>query len=116
MSTLPTTLLIVLAVGLVVGVVLVLRRTDLPWPMIGLSALTSAVCFTVGGDTGADLKGPDVALVMGAVAGVATVASAILALAPHDRHRPRPSRLPILLSAAGTVLGAIGLVVSLLTS
>jgi hypothetical protein len=116
MSALLTTLLIVLAVGLVVGVVLVFRSTDLPWPMIGLAAFTSAVCFTVGGDTGANLSGPDLALVVGAVAGVATVASAILALTPHDMKRSRPSRLPVMLSAIGTVVGAVGLVVSLLTS
>ena len=116
MSTLLTTLLIVLAVGLVAGTVLVFRATDLPWPMIGLAAFTSAVCFTVGGDTGADLSGPDVALVVGALAGLATVASAILALTPHDKQRPHPSRLPIVLSGAGTVIGAVGLVVSLLTS
>jgi hypothetical protein len=116
MSTLLTTLLIVLAVGLLVGAVLVFRSSELPWPMIGLSAFTSGVCFTVGGDTGANLSGPDLALVVGAVAGVATVASAILALTPHDVQRARPSRLPMLLSAIGTVVGAVGLVISLLTS
>ncbi len=116
MSTLPTALLIVIAVALVIGVVVVLRTTTLPWPMIGLSALTSGICFTVGGDTGANQSGPDLALVMGAVAGVATVASAILALTPHDRQRPRPSRLPLLIPAVGTVVGATGLVISLLTS
>jgi hypothetical protein len=116
MSTIGSTLLVVLAIALVVGAVLVFRSTDLPWPMIGLSAFTSAVCFTVGGDTGADLSGPDVALVVAAAAGVTTVASAILALTPHDEQNPHPSRLPILLSGTGTVVGAIGLVVSLLTS
>ena len=116
MSTLPTVLLIAFAVALVIAVVVVLRTTTLPWPMIGLAALTSGVCFTVGGDTGADQRGPDLALVMGAVAGVATVASAILALTPHDKHRSRPSRLPMLLSAVGTVVAATGLVISLLTS
>jgi hypothetical protein len=116
MSTLLTTLLILLAVVFIVVAVLLLRSTDLPWPMIGLAALTSAVCFTVGGDTGADLNGPDLALVMGAVAGVATVAAAILALTPHDRGNERPSRLPVLLPAVGTVVAAVGLIISLLTS
>ena len=113
MTTLQTVLLILVAVALVVAAVYIFRSGNrLPWPSIGVAALTCAVCFTVGGDTGQDMTGPDLATVVGALAGVLAVASAIVALVPRER----PTRIPVLMSTLGTVVGAAGLLISLVTS
>jgi hypothetical protein len=117
MSTLVTIALIVVAVAIAAGALVVLRvGSGLPWPLLGFSALTCAVCFTVGGATGADLEGPDVATAMGAFAGVATIVAAIIALVPRDADVRGPSRVPLLLATAASVIGCAGLVVSLLTT
>ena len=116
MSTPVTVVLIVVAVVLAVGAAVVLRRgSGLAWPSLGISALTTGICFTVGGATGADLRGPDVATVMGALVGVATVAAAVISLVPRDVDGP-PSRVPVWIATCATVVGNIGLVISLLTT
>lgn len=115
MSTVQTALLIILAVAIAVVAVLLYRARLLPWPSIGLAAFTSAVCFTVGGDTGQDLPGPDVATVMGGVVGFLCVVSAILALIPRDPARAKPTRLPVVLSTVGIVAAALGLIFTLVT-
>lgn len=117
MSTPLTVALIAVAVAIAAGALVVLRTgSGLPWPLLGFSALTSAVCFTVGGATGADLKGPDLATVMGAFVGIATIISAIIALVPRDADVRGPSRVPLLLATAASVVGCAGLVVSVLTT
>jgi peptidoglycan/LPS O-acetylase OafA/YrhL len=117
MSTPLTVVLIAVAVAIAGGALVVLRTgSGLPWPLLGFSALTCAVCFTVGGATGADLKGPDLATVMGALVGVATIAAAIIALVPRDADVQGPSRVPPLLATAAAVIGCAGLVISVLTT
>jgi hypothetical protein len=117
MPTALTIVLVVVALGLAVGAVVVLLRSDgLPWPSLGVAALVSAVSFTVGGATGADLKGPNLATVTGAFVGIATVAAAIIALVPRDADSQRPSRVPLVVAAVAAVVGAAGLVISLLTT
>jgi drug/metabolite transporter (DMT)-like permease len=123
MSTPLTILLIAVAIALVAGAVLTfLRGSGLPFPSLGLSALTAAVCFTVGGATGKNLRGPDVATVMGALVGVLTVAAAIISLVPGAEDAPdapgaeQPPRVPILIATGAVVIGSVGLVVSLLTT
>ena len=107
--------LVVLAVALLVTAVLLVRSSSrLPWPAILVAALTAAICFTVGGDSGQDTSGPDIATVTGSIAGFVSVIAAVLSLAPK-RSRPedgRGPRTPILLSAAGIAVGAVGLLLS----
>jgi hypothetical protein len=117
MSTPLTVVLIAVAVAIAAGALVVLRTgSGLPWPLLGFSALTCAICFTVGGATGADLKGPDLATVVAAFVGMATVASAIIALVPRDADVQGPSPVPPLLATGATVIGCVGLVISLLTT
>jgi hypothetical protein len=117
MSTPLTVLLVAVAIALAVTAVLTLvRGGGLPYPSLGLAALTAAVCFTVGGATGEDLRGPDVATVMGALVGVLTVAAAIISLVPRDAETERPSLLPILVATGAVLVGSAGLVVSLLVT
>ncbi len=52
-------LLLVTAALLVTAVVLARSSSGLPWPAIVVAALTSAVCFTVGGDSVKDSAGPE---------------------------------------------------------
>ena len=73
--------------------------------------LASGVCFTVGGGSGEDASGPSIATVVAAIVGLLSVAAAILALVPRSRNRP-PSRLPMLLSTGGILIGAVGLVLN----
>ena len=105
-----------LAIGLLVTAVLLFRSSNgLPWPAIVVAALTSAVCFTVGGDSTADNSGPSIATVMGSVTGLLSVLAAIIALAPRRSHETPAPRTPIVLSAGGIALGAIGLLLTVLT-
>jgi crotonobetainyl-CoA:carnitine CoA-transferase CaiB-like acyl-CoA transferase len=101
---------------LAVGAYLFRSPPRVPWPAIGLAAFTAAVCFTVGGDSGQDLPGPDAATVTGGIVGFLTVVSAILALIPGDPERGRPSRIPVTTATVAIVLGGIGLVVSVVTA
>jgi drug/metabolite transporter (DMT)-like permease len=118
MTSVGTIVTFVLAVVLLLTAVLLVRsRSRLPWPAIGVCALASAVCFTVGGGSAQGTDGPGIATVMGSVVGFLGVASAIIALVPRRspaQDGPAP-RVPIVLSAVGIVLGAIGLLVTLLT-
>jgi hypothetical protein len=109
------TVLVVLALGLLVTAVLLVRSPSrLPWPAILVAALTAGICFTVGGGSGEGVSGPDAATVAGSVAGFASVLAAVLSLAP-GRSRPedaRGPRAPIMLSTAGIAIGALGLLLS----
>ncbi len=115
MSSLGSVLIVVLAVVLlVVAVVLLRSRNPLPWPAIVVAWITSGVCFTVGGGSGQDEAGPSVATVAAAVVAFLGLGAATIALVPRSRTMP-PSRVPIVLSSAGIVIGAVGLLVNLVT-
>lgn len=106
----------VLAVALLVTAVLLVRSANaLPWPAIVVAALASAVCFTVGGDSGTDSSAPSTATVMGSAAGLLSVLAAILTLIPGRSRQGPASRTPLMLSAGGIAVGAIGLLLTLLT-
>ncbi len=98
--------ILLLAVVLLVSAVLLVRSSSrLPWPAILVAALTSAVCFTVGGDSSKGSTEPSVATMAAGVSGLLCVVAAIIALAPRrseegpapldahhvgcGRHRPR---------------------------
>ncbi len=107
---------VVLAVGLLASAVVLFRSSNgLPWPAIVVASLTSAVCFTVGGDSARGSSGPSVATVMGSAAGFLAVLAAILALVPKRPHQEPASRTPLALSSVGIALGALGLLLNLLT-
>jgi hypothetical protein len=110
-------LVVLLAVALVVTAVVLVRSQDgHPWPAIIVASLTSAVCFTVGGGSVEDTSGPSVATVMGSVVGFLAVAGAVVALVPaRASDDGRPPRTALLLCAGGIVLGAVGLVLNLVT-
>ncbi len=105
--------IVILAVALLVTAVLLVRAPGLPWPAIVVAALTSAICFTVGGDTSRDTSGPSIATVTGSIAGLVSVLAAILALVPRPQDGPAP-RAAIVLSAGGIAVGAVGLLVTVL--
>jgi hypothetical protein len=114
MPTAGSIVILVLAVVLLVTAVLLVRSPGLPWPAIVVAALTSAVCFTVGGDTAKDTSGPSIATVTGSVAGVLSVVAAVMALVPKRSHDNPASRIPILLCAGGIAIGVFGLLLTLL--
>ena len=104
--------IVLLAVVLLVAAVALLRsRNPNPWPSVVVAMVVSGVCFTVGGASGEDTSGPSIATVVAAIVGLLSVAGAILALVPRSRNRP-PSRLPMLLSTGGILIGAVGLVLN----
>jgi drug/metabolite transporter (DMT)-like permease len=118
MVSVGSMVVVILAVVLLVTAgVLVRSRNRLPWPAIVVAAMTAGVCFTVGSDSVKDTSGPSIATVMGAVSGILAVVSAAIALAPlRSRAEDGPApRTPILLSAGGIALGAIGLLINLLS-
>lgn len=114
--TVGSVVILLLALALLVTAVLLVRSASgLPWPAIVVAALASAVCFTVGGDAGMDASGPNIATVMGSAAGLLSVISAVMALVPKRSHEAPASRTPIVLSAGGIALGALGLLLALVT-
>ena len=115
MTTGSIVILFLAVVLLVAAVLLVRSHSRLPWPAILVAALTSAVCFTVGGDSSEDSAGPSVATVAASVSGLLCVVSAIISLAPRrSGHGPAPLT-PIVLSAVGIAVGALGLLLNLMT-
>ena len=109
--------LVLLAVALLAAAAHFVRSSSrLPWPAMVVAALASAICFTVGGDSERGATGPNIAIIMGSVAGFLSVVAAILALLPGRSRDVPASRTPVLLSASGIALGAIGLLLNLLTS
>lgn len=115
METLGTIVVVTLGVALLVTAVLLVRSKNAhPWPVIVVAMLTSGVCYTVGGGSGADDAGPSVATVIASIVGFLSVVAAIIALIPRSGNDP-PPRSPILLSGAGIGLGGVGLLINLLT-
>jgi preprotein translocase subunit Sss1 len=116
MSGLGAVVIVVIAVALLVAAVLLVRsRRVTPWPAIVVAMFASAVCFTVGGDTSRDASQPSVATVIGAGVGILSVAAAILAMIRRPEGSPL-TRVPTMIAAAAIVIGAVGLIVNLLTS
>lgn len=112
MSGMSSTVTVVLVVVLVAAAAFAIRpRNTHPWPAIVVAMVTSAVCFTIGSGSGQEAEGPSIATIIGSAVGLLSVAAAIMALIPRDGEAP-PPRLPIYLSAAGMVLGALGLVLN----
>jgi hypothetical protein len=115
MSGLGAVVIVVIAVGLMIAaVVLVRSRKVTPWPAIVVAMLASAVCFTVGGDTARDASQPSVATVIGAGVGVLSVVAAVLAMIRRPEGSPL-TRVPTLIATAAIVIGAVGLIVNQLT-
>jgi hypothetical protein len=115
MTTGSIVILLVAVALLVTAGLLVRSRSRLPWPAIVVAALTSAVCFTVGGDSSKGSTEPSAATVAAAVAGLLSVVAAIVTLAPRRSGESPAPRSPIMLAAAGITLGALGLVLNVLT-
>jgi hypothetical protein len=116
MSSLGSVVVVLIAVALLVVAALLLRsRSVMPWPAIIVAMVTSGICFTVGGDASKDTSEPSVATVVAAVVGVVSVGAAITAMVPRS-HKAPPPRLPLLLSGAAIVVGAVGLLVNELVS
>jgi hypothetical protein len=115
MQTVATVLVVALAVVLLATAVVLFRsRSARPWPAIAVAMLTSAVCYTVGGTSAQDTSGPSIATVIANIVGLVSVIAAILALVPRSGEAPA-SRSAIQLAAAAIVLGAVGLLVNLVT-
>jgi len=111
MFSLGAVVVVVLAILLLVAAALLVRSEHLSaWPAIVVAAVASGICFTVGGDSARGPSGPSIATVVGAVAGIVTVAAAALALVP--RTRPPFTRLPTLVATAAIVIGAAGLLLN----
>lgn len=116
MGTLGTLVVLALGIGLLVLVVLMVRSGGaITWPAIGLAALTSGICFTVGGSTDHDTTGPDIDIVMGSVVGLLCLVAVIAVLVPTRRDGP-VAKAPVWLSLVGIVLGAVGLLLSTVTA
>jgi hypothetical protein len=117
MLSVGSIVVLVLAGGLLVTAVLLVRSASgLPWPAIVVAALTSGVCFTVGGDSSTDASGPSIATVMGSLTGLLSVVAAVIALVPRGSHDSPAPRTPIVLSAGGIALGALGLLLTVVSS
>ena len=114
-GTLGTLVVVALGIGCCPGgAVLLLRPAPLPWPAIILAALTSAHLLHRRRRQRAEVdSGPSITIVMGSVVGRPV---------RRGRHRwcwcrraratGRRREAPLLLSAGGIVLGAVGLLVS----
>ena len=108
--------ILLVALALLVSAVLLVRSSSrLPWPAILVAALTSAVCFTVGGDSSKGSTDPSVATIAASVSGLLCVVAAIIALAPRRSEEGPAPLTPIVLSAVAIALGALGLLLNLLT-
>lgn len=110
MGTLSTTVVLVLGVALLVALAALLRGgRAITWPSIGLSAVASAFCFVVAGTHVGSGPGPGPAIVCGGLAGLLCLVAVVLVLVPSGRTDGPPGRLPVWIASAGTVLGAVGL-------
>ena len=106
-------LIVVIAVGLVAAAVMLVRsRRVSPWPAIVTGTVASGICFTIGGSSGRDASEPSIATVVGAIVGLICVAAAVLSLVRRPERTPL-SRMPTLMAATATVIGAVGLIVHL---
>lgn len=113
MGSLGTVVVVLVAVALLVAAFLQLRSGPLPFPAIITAALTCAVCYTVAGTVSSSGSGPSVPTVVGSLVGVLALVAMVVSLVPRRPQaegRARP-RSPIVIAVAGTVIGAVGLLV-----
>ena len=116
MSTVSSVIVAVLAVALLVSAFLLARaRSAHPWAAIGTAALTSAICFTVGGESVVDTPGPSLGVTVGGIVGLLSLVAGVVALMPRSGQRPAP-RTPILLAVGAIVVGAVALLFNLITT
>ena len=110
MGTLGTTVVLVLGIALLVALAVLLRAgRAITWPSIGLSAVASGFCFVAAGAHVGSGPGPGPAIVCGGLAGLLCLLAAVLVLVPSRHTDGTPGRLPVWIASAGTVLGAVGL-------
>lgn len=100
---------VVASLALLVAAALQLRAGPLPFPAIITAALTSSLCYTVGGATADETSAPSVPIVMGSVVGVLALVAMVVSLVPRSPDADRDRRAPLVIAAAGTVVGALGL-------
>ena len=112
--SLGAVIVVLIAVALLGAVAWLVRSRSSdphPWSAISIAMLTSAVCFTVGGDSAADSSSPSVGTIVASVVGLMSVAAGVLALIPRSRSL-EPSRLPLRIAIVAIVVGAVGLLVN----
>ena len=100
---------VVSSLALLVAAALQLRAGPLPFPAIITAALTSSLCYTVGGATADETSAPSVPIVMGSLVGVLALVAMVVSLVPRSPDADRDRRAPLVIAAAGTVVGALGL-------
>ena len=111
MGSLGTVVVVLVAVALLVAAFLQLRSGPLPFPAIITAALTCAVCYTVAGTVSSSGSGPSVPTVVGSLVGVLALVAMVVSLVPRRPEAGRDRRSPIVIAVAGTVIGAVGLLV-----
>lgn len=116
-----TTIVVVVALGLAVAAVVQLRSGPWPFPALITGALTCSVCYVVAGlvylerlDPSAD-AGPSIPTVVGSLVGTMTLVAMIISLVPRPPEKDNDRRSPIVLAAAGTLIGSGGLLLHVLT-
>ncbi len=105
---------VVIAVALLGAAVWLVRSRSTdphPWSAISIAMLTSAVCFTVGGDSAVNSDSPSIGTITAAVVGILSVVAGVLALIPRSRSL-EPSRLPLRIAIVAIVIGAAGLLLN----
>lgn len=100
---------VVASLALLVAAALQLRAGPLPFPAIITAALTSSLCYTVGGATADESSAPSIPIVMGSLVGVLALIAMVVSLVPRSPDADRDRRAPLVIAAAGTVVGALGL-------
>ena len=111
MGTTGTVVTLALGVGLLVALGVVLRRGGaITWPVIGLAALGSGLCFVLAGAHVDDGPGPGPAIICGGLGGIMCLLGVVVVLLPSRSTDGPPGRLPVWLAGAGVLLGAAGLV------
>ena len=110
MGTLGTTVVLLLGAGLLVALAALLRSgRAITWPSIGLAALASGFCFVLAGTHVGSGSGLGAAIICGGLAGLLCLVAVVIVLVPSRRTDGPTGRLPVWIASAGTVLGAVGL-------
>ena len=107
--SLGTLVVVVASLVLLGAAVLQLRSGPLPFPAIITAALTSSLCYTVGGATAEESSAPSVPIVMGSLVGVLALVAMVVSLVPRTPQADRERRAPLVIAAAGTIIGSLGL-------
>lgn len=107
--SLGTLVVVVASIALLAAAVLQLRAGPLPFPAIITAALTSSLCYTVGGATADESTAPSIPIVMGSLVGVMALVAMVVSLVPRTPQADRERRAPLVIAAAGTIVGSLGL-------